>query len=110
MEKAIVNEVIEELSRINSAAEEFAENTENAKIKLGRDYRDKKINYDEELNEAAKERLDALQAKLEAEIEEKKNALIKENEEYMSRLEKAFEEKHSEWAEDIMRQVVSERL
>ncbi|MBE6016165.1 MAG: hypothetical protein E7233_00965 [Lachnospiraceae bacterium] len=109
MEK-IVNEMIEEISRINSAAADYVESAENAKIKLGRDYRAKKEEFDEKLNDSAQARLDELKEKLTRENNDRIDALHRETDEYIMALESSFEQNHSEWAQKIVDEITAQRL
>ena len=109
MEK-IINEMIEEISRINSAAADYAKSAEDEKIKLGRDYRAQKEEFDDRLNESAQARLDALKEKLTRENDEKIEKLHRDTEDYIERLEKSFEKNHSEWAQKIADEIIAQRL
>ena len=109
MEK-IVNEMIEEISRINSAAADYVESAENAKSKLGRDYRAMKDAFDEKLNDSAQARLDELKEKLTRENAERIDKLHKDTDDYIMALEVSFEKNHSKWAQQIADEIIDQRL
>lgn len=109
MEK-ILNEMIEEISRINSAAADYAESAENEKSRLGREYRAKKEEFDEKLNDAAQARLDELKEKLTTENRERIDNLHKETDDYIMALEIAFNKNHSQWAQEIADEITAQRL
>ena len=106
----IINEMIEEISRINSAAADYVQNAENEKIKLGRDYRTLKEEFDDKLNESVQARLDELKEKLTRENDERIETLHRDTEEYIDRLERSFENNHSEWAQKIADEIIAQRL
>ena len=108
-ESTVINSVIDELSKINKAADSYAVSMEEAKKKLERDYRNQREDFDLQMHDEAEGRLEKLKEQLTAENNAKMDKLRRDSEEYMTRLEKAFEENHSEWAKEIAERIMAER-
>ena len=105
----IVNNVIEELSKINQAASEFAQNMEDAKEKLAAEYEQKKKEYSEKLVSDATGRVEKLREELKEANNKKIGELHSESEAYMARLDRDFEANHSQWAQEIVNKIITER-
>ena len=108
-EGTVINSVIEELSKINKAADSYAVSMEEAKKKLEKDYRNQREDFDLQMHDEAEDRLAKLKEQLTAENNAKIEKLRSDSQEYTEKLEKAFDEKHSEWAEEIAKRIVAER-
>lgn len=105
-----VNNVIEELSKINDAAAGYAENMEEAMRKLEKEFTAKKDAFDVEQGSSVTEHLDNLKARLTKENDEKIESLHRDYEIYMKKVEESFEANHEKWAQEIAEKIISERL
>lgn len=102
------NNVIDELAKINRAAQNYEAETDSAKEQLLSDYQKKRDEIDVEVRGAMKERLNEYRSELEAENKIQSHALKMEFEGNMEKLENAFAENHTVWAQEIADSIVSD--
>ena len=104
-----INKVIDELSRIDKAAEGYATSLEDQKAKMLSDYQHKRTALETEFQNRRQEKIQKYREQLEKENAEQIAKLRKESEEYLAALDKAFEANHSQWAEEIMKTIIAEQ-
>ena len=100
--------VIDELSRIDKAAEGFASGLEEEKAKLLSDFQKKRAALEKDFLEQGRRKNLAYREELRAENEKQIEKMHADSEEYIASLERAFKAHHMEWADELMQKVISE--
>ena len=100
-----MDSIVNRLTEIEDAASAIVRHAEEEKEILDQEYDEKRKAFDDELEKKTKERLDAIRAEL-----EKKTASILEGQNEASdalirSLQQEYEEKHTEYAHEILRHI-----
>lgn len=100
-----MDSIVNRLTEIEDAASAIVRHAEEEKEILDQEYNKKRKAFDDELEKKTKERLDAIRAEL-----EKKTASILEGQNEASdalirSLQQEYEEKHTEYAHEILRHI-----
>ena len=100
-----MDSIVNRLTEIEDAASAIVRHAEEEKEILDQDYDKKRKAFDDELEKKTKERLDAIRAEL-----EKKTASILDGQNEASdalirSLQQEYEEKHTEYAHEILRHI-----
>ena len=101
-----MNEIVKKLSEIERTAEAVTAHAEEEKARLEREIQDKRDAFDRELEEKTKKRLVAIQSSLQ---EQRDRVLQKQGEKNQAVIEEMkadFEEKHTVYAKEIVRHII----
>ena len=103
-----VDEVINEISKIEQAATNIQEDSENEKEKYAKYIEDKIKEFDERVNKETEENLAKLREKLE---EEKRSELSAMRSEIVARTEamdELYNANHKKWVDEIVYEIIKE--
>ncbi len=108
MEENKIDQVIVALSKIESTAVGIQEESEKEKNEYYKFIGDKIKEFDENLIKEHKANMLELTKNLEMEKEEELSAMREETQVLISFLDKAYQQKHEQWAKDILNQLIKE--
>lgn len=100
-----MNSIVKKLSEIDAAASAIAGNAEEQKAKLKEEYEKKYQDFNKELEAQTTAEIQAIRSKLEQRttvLLEKQKA---DSETYITSLQKEYDEKHTEYAQAILKRI-----
>ena len=100
-----MDSIVNKLTEIEDAASAIVQHAEDQKEVLNTEYEDKRKAFDAELEKETQLRIDAIRS----ELEEKTSGILDSQSgsstEFITALEKEYEEKHTEYAHEILRRI-----
>ncbi len=100
-----MDSIVNKLTEIEDAASAIVQHAEDQKEVLNKEYEDKRKAFDAELEKETQLRIDAIRS----ELEEKTSGILDSQSgsstEFITALEKEYEEKHTEYAHEILRRI-----
>lgn len=100
-----MNSIVSQLSEIENAAAAIVDNAESQKVVLEKKLQDKLAQFDTDLENDTKKRLEAISSKLEEQKTEELKKLREENERIISALNREYEIKHEDYAREILKTI-----
>lgn len=100
-----MDSIINKLTEIESAASAIVQHAEAEKSVLDEKYDKKRQNFDKELEAHTQQQIQEIQKKLEAETSHILSGQSQESQDELDALQKEYEEKHSEYAQEILRRI-----
>jgi hypothetical protein len=100
--------VINRLSEIEAAAVNLEKQSADKKRRIAREYEEKTLNFDREIEAETTEKLRMLNEKLKREAEEELLKLKKGTEKALAAMEKEYDEHHAELAEKLFHEIIGE--
>ena len=100
-----MDSIINKLTEIESAASAIVQHAEAEKSVLDEKYDKKRQNFDKELEAHTQQQIQEIQKKLEAETSRILSGQSQESQDELDALQKEYEEKHSEYAQEILRRI-----
>ena len=97
--------ILDKLTEIENAASAIARHAEEQKDVLGQEFDEKRKKFDEDLENKTKARLEKIREQLEKEQSRVLNSSSGASEDTICRLRKEYEEKHTEYAHEILRRI-----
>lgn len=102
-----INEVIAELSRIEHTAVTIHEDAEKEKKRYTKEIEDKIVAFDKELKKQYEDKLSDVKNSMQQQEDDDIATWHEETDVILSHLEKSFQKKHKQWAEEIFRDLIS---
>ena len=100
-----MDSIVNKLTEIEDAASAIVQHAEDQKEVLNKEYENKRKAFDAELEKETQLRIDAIRS----ELEEKTSGILDSQSgsstEFITALEKEYEEKHTEYAHEILRRI-----
>ncbi|MDO5695960.1 MAG: hypothetical protein Q4P30_04290 [Eubacteriales bacterium] len=93
-----MSDLLQSLSRIEKAAQNISDHAEEEKARIGRDYKEKTIAFDKELEHETDRKLNSLQETFDQEVAEEQVKLQREQDGELMRLRNFYKEHHEEIA------------
>ena len=100
-----MDSIISKLTEIEDAAAAVVQHAEDQKAVLEKEFEEKSRAFDASLEEKTRVRLDSIRAGLEKDTEEILNSQAGSSEQTILALRKEYEEKHTEYAHEILRRI-----
>lgn len=100
-----MDSIINKLTEIESAASAIVQHAEAEKSVLDEKYNKKRLDFDKELEAHTQQRIQEIQKKLEAETSRILSGQSQESQDELDALQREYEEKHSEYAHEILRRI-----
>ena len=100
-----MDSIVNKLTEIEDAASAIVRHAEDQKEVLNREYDEKKKAFDDELDKKTSSRLNAIRADLEAKTSQILESQSDSSTELIRSLQKEYEEKHTEYAREILRRI-----
>lgn len=97
--------ILDKLTEIENAASAIVRHAEEQKDVLGQEFDEKRKKFDEDLENKTKARLEKIREQLEKEQSRVLNSSSGASEDTISSLRKEYEEKHTEYAHEILRRI-----
>lgn len=98
--------IVKKLSEIERAAESVVSHAEEQKSELEREIQAKRNTYDEELEERTQKELGSIRSGLEKQMDDVLQKQEQKNQAAISQIRLDFEEKHTSYAEEIIKQII----
>lgn len=103
-----VNQVIEELSKIDSATEQVILSAENEKEDYSAAIESWKKEYEDYLTDHMNQNIESYKLKIQSHNQRVLQQYRTETEALLSKLDAAYQENHSQWANEIFKKLISE--
>lgn len=100
-----MDSIINKLTEIESAASAIVQHAEAEKSALDEKYNKKRMNFDKELEADTQQRIREIRDKLESEISRILSGQNQESQDELDALQKEYDEKHSDYAHEILRRI-----
>lgn len=100
--------VINRLSEIEAAAVNLEKQSADEKRRIAREYEEKTLNFDQEIEAQTKEKLQLLNEKLKREAEEELLKLRQGTEQALADMEKEYTEHHAKLADKLFHEIIGE--
>ena len=100
-----MDSIINKLTEIESAASAIVQHAEAEKSVLDEKYDKKRQDFDKELEAHTQQQIQEIQKKLEAETSRILSGQSQESQNELDALQREYEEKHSEYAQEILRRI-----
>ena len=100
-----MDSIINKLTEIESAASAIMQHAEAEKSALDEKYDKKRMNFDKELEADTQQRIREIRDKLESEISRILSGQNQESQDELDALQKEYDEKHSDYAHEILRRI-----
>lgn len=100
-----MDSIINKLTEIESAASAIVQHAEAEKSVLDEKYDKKRQDFDKELEAHTQQRIQEIQKKLESETSRILSGQSQESQDELDALQREYEEKHSEYAQEILRRI-----
>ena len=97
--------ILDKLTEIENAASAIVRHAEEQKDVLGQEFDEKRKKFDEDLENKTKARLEKIREQLEKEQSRVLNSSSGASEDTICSLRKEYEEKHKEYAHEILRRI-----
>ena len=97
--------ILDKLTEIENAASAIVRHAEEQKDVLGQEFDEKRKKFDEDLENKTKARLEKIREQLEKEQSRVLNSSSGASEDTICGLRKEYEEKHTEYAHEILRRI-----
>lgn len=97
--------ILDKLTEIENAASAIVRHAEEQKDVLGQEFDEKRKKFDEDLENKTKARLEKIREQLEKEQSRVLNSSSGASEDTICSLWKEYEEKHTEYAHEILRRI-----
>ena len=97
--------ILDKLTEIENAASAIVRHAEEQKDVLGQEFDEKRKKFDEDLENKTKARLEKIREQLEKEQSRVLNSSSGASEHTICSLRKEYEEKHTEYAHEILRRI-----
>ena len=97
--------ILDKLTEIENAASAIVRHAEEQKDVLGQEFDEKRKKFDEDLENTTKARLEKIREQLEKEQSRVLNSSSGASEDTSCSLRKEYEEKHTEYAHEILRRI-----
>ena len=97
--------ILDKLTEIENAASAIVRHAEEQKDVLGQEFDEKRKKFDEDLENKTKARLEKIREQLEKEQSRVLNSSSGASEDTIWSLRKEYEEKHTEYAHEILRRI-----
>lgn len=97
--------ILDKLTEIENAASAIVRHAEEQKDVLGQEFDEKRKKFDEDLENKTKARLEKIREQLEKEQSRVLNSSSGASEDTICNLRKEYEEKHTEYAHEILRRI-----
>ena len=97
--------ILDKLTEIENAASAIVRHAEEQKDVLGQEFDEKRKKFDEDLENKTKARLEKIREQLEKEQSRVLNSSSGASEDTICSLLKEYEEKHTEYAHEILRRI-----
>ena len=97
--------ILDKLTEIENAASAIVRHAEEQKDVLGQEFDEKRKKFDEDLENKTKARLEKIREQLEKEQSRVLNSSSGASEDTICCLRKEYEEKHTEYAHEILRRI-----
>lgn len=97
--------ILDKLTEIENAASAIVRHAEEQKDVLGQEFDEKRKKFDEDLENKTKARLEKIREQLEKEQSRVLNSSSGASEDTICILRKEYEEKHTEYAHEILRRI-----
>ena len=100
-----MDSIVKKLSEIESAASAIVEHAEAQKEVLDREYHEKRKAYDEKLEEKTAAEIKKIRDELERTTQKLLDSQSGANDDSITALKKEYEEKHTQYAQDILKRI-----
>lgn len=100
-----MDSIVKKLSEIESAAAAIVEHAEAQKEALDHEYRKKRTAFDEELEAGTMERINKIRSDLEHNTQALLDSQSGNNSDAIIALQKDYDEKHTQYAQDILKRI-----
>ena len=100
-----MDSIVNKLTEIEDAASAIVQHAEDQKEVLNKEYEDKRKAFDAELEKETQLRIDAIRSGLEEKTSGILDSQSGSSTEFITALEKEYEEKHTEYAHEILRRI-----
>lgn len=101
-----MNPIIEKLAAIEKTAEDIVDNAENQKFEAERQIQAERDEFDRKLEEEVNGRLEAIRSEGRAKMDQALNEERLKHRSVIDSLENEFAEHHTEYAKEILRQIL----
>ena len=101
-----MNSIIEKLAAIEKTAEDIVDNAENQKFEAERQIQAERDEFDRKLEEEVNGRLEAIRSEGRAKMDQALNEERLKHRSVIDSLENEFAEHHTEYAKEILRQIL----
>lgn len=105
-----MSDLLDSLSRIENAAKAISSQADEEKQKIGQEFKQKTIEFDDLLNSQTEKKLASLQANYEEEVLEEQTKLQKQQDDELIRLNTYYKEHHDNIVEQLFQKVISTDL
>lgn len=100
--------VINRLSEIEAAAVNVEKQSADEKRRIAREYEQKTLDFDQELDAHTEEKLKALNEKLKAEAEEELLKMRQETEQELEAMKNEYTENHGKFVDELFHYIIGE--
>ena len=100
-----MDSIVNKLTEIEDAASAIVQHAEDQKEVLNKEYENKRKAFDAELEKETQLRIDAIRSGLEEKTSGILDSQSGSSTEFITALEKEYEEKHTEYAHEILRRI-----
>ena len=100
-----MDSIVNKLTEIEDAASAIVQHAEDQKEVLNKEYENKRKAFDAELEKETQLRIDAIRSGLEEKTSGILDSQSGSSTEFIAALEKEYEEKHTEYAREILRRI-----
>lgn len=100
-----MDSIVNKLTEIEDAASAIVQHAEDQKEVLNKEYENKRKAFDAELEKETQLRIDAIRSGLEEKTSGILDSQSGSSTEFIAALEKEYEEKHKEYAHEILRRI-----
>lgn len=100
-----MDSIVKKLSEIESAASAIVDHAEAQKEVLEREYREKRTHFDEELEAKTSAEIQKIRDELERTTQKLLDSQSGANDDSILALQKEYKEKHTQYAQDILKRI-----
>lgn len=100
-----MDSIVKKLSEIESAASAIVQHAEEQKESLDREYRQKRTSFDEDLESRTMAQINQIRSDLEHDTQALLKSQSGNNSDTIVALQKEYEEKHTQYAQDILKRI-----
>lgn len=100
-----MDSIVNKLTKIEDAASAIVQHAEEQKEVLNKEYDEKRRTFDEELEKKTEARLNAIRSELEENTSRILDSQSDSSTELIRSLQKEYEEKHTEYAHEILKRI-----
>lgn len=100
-----MDSILNKLTEIESAAAAIVDHAEAQKEVLDREYHDKRIKFDEDLEEKTSAEIQKIRSDMEERIMAVLDSQSGNHDDALVKLEQEYEQKHTQYAQDILKRI-----